>query len=82
MFASLGDSLNSKLPSWIGSIFNSIIQVFTVEVGVLPRDLEGFILEKAVNPEFRNEVKLDKVSLALVIQKSVYVDAEALHHAE
>lgn len=53
-----------------------------MEVGILPRDLEGFVTEKAVNSEFRNEVKLDKVSLALVVQKSVRVDAEALHHAE
>lgn len=53
-----------------------------MEVGVLTRNLQGFVPYKGMNTKGWREVELDKRSDALSVDKGKGIDTEPLHHAQ
>jgi hypothetical protein len=77
----LGKDLNTKVPLGEGSVVNGLVEVLSVEIGVLASKLESLVPDEAVNTKAWLEVELDKEALALGVVESEGVDTETLHHA-
>lgn len=73
--------LNSKFPSWVGTVVDCAVKIFAMEVWILAADLEGFIPDKGVDAEFRGQMKFDECPLVLLVDEAIGIDSEPLHHA-
>lgn len=75
------NSLNSKVPLRVRAIINGFHQILAVKVRILTCKLQGFVLSKRVDSEFRYEMKIHEITFALLDDQSIDTDTESLHHA-
>jgi len=64
----LRDDLDTKFPFGVGAGFNGLVEVFAVEVWVLPAELECFVPDKGVYSELRGPGEFDEESFSLGIE--------------
>ena len=76
----LGDGLDTKFPLGVLSSLNRGPEIFAMEVRILAGQFQSLVPYKAVHTEMRREVEFDKMALAFVVDQSVCVHTEALHH--
>lgn len=68
------NDLNPELPLRVSSSLNGIVQISTVEVGVLSIELEGLVPHQTVCTEMRSPVVLDEGTLSILVDQPEGVD--------
>ena len=69
VFPPLGDDLDTEFPFGVGAGFDGFIEVFAVEVRVLPAEFECFVPDEGVYTKFGGPDEFDKMPLSLAIEQ-------------
>jgi hypothetical protein len=68
------DDLYTELPLGVGTSLDGIVQISSVEVGVLPVELQCLVPYQTVCAEMRGPVVLDKGTPSILIEQAEGVD--------
>lgn len=74
MLILLLDDLYTQLPLGVSTCLNGIVQVSSVEIGVLPVELQCLVPYQTVCAEMRRPVVLDKSALSILVEQAEGVD--------
>lgn len=76
------DQLDTKIPLGVGASLDSVIEISSVEVGILAGELECLVPDERVCTEMRHPVVLDESGFAFSVDKTEGVNTETLHVSE